>query len=76
MAKTPRLGTGKRAAALRRTLAARADVRDPDALTAWIGRKHYGKTRMARWAAQGRRRAAARRRAARKDAAATLYGRG
>jgi hypothetical protein len=39
------------------TLSLRArGARNPDALAAWIGRKKYGKTAMAKKAAAGRRR--------------------
>lgn len=52
--KKPKLGSGERFEQLSRELAARG-VRDPDALAAWIGRKKYGKKRMAELAASGRR---------------------
>lgn len=53
--KTPKLGTGQRFAALTAQLARRG-ARNPKALAAWIGRRKYGKAKMARMAAAGRRR--------------------
>ena len=50
----PKLGTGKRFASLKRKLA-RKGVSDPAALAAYIGRKKYGKKKMAKLAAKGRR---------------------
>jgi len=50
----PPLGSGKRFRELSEELADRG-VRDPDALAAWIGRRKYGKARMAKLAAKGRR---------------------
>ena len=55
MAQKPKLGTGARFAALKRRLAAREGVEDPEALAAWIGRKKYGAKRYAQLAAMGRR---------------------
>jgi hypothetical protein len=55
MARKARLGSGKRFAALKRKLS-RKGVRNPSALAASIGRKKYGKKRMAKMAAAGRRR--------------------
>lgn len=49
----PRLGSGKRFAALKSKLAKRG-ARNPGALAAYIGRRKYGAKRMARWAAKGR----------------------
>lgn len=56
----PKLGSGKRFAALSRSLRARG-VKNPKALAAAIGRKKHGAKRMAAMAAAGRRRAAKRR---------------
>lgn len=55
--KKPKLGTGKRFAALTSTLKKRG-VDDPAALAAWIGRKKFGKKRMAKMAAAGHKRRA------------------
>ncbi len=52
----PRLGSGGRFRALKNKLAKRPGVYDPAGLAAAIGRKKYGKKRMAKWAAAGRRR--------------------
>ena len=60
MARKAKLGSGKRFASLKRKLG-RKGVRNPGALAAAIGRKKYGKRRMAKMAAAGRRRAAKRR---------------
>jgi hypothetical protein len=57
MARKPRLGSGKRFAALKRKLARRG-VKNPGALAAFIGRKKYGKRRFQKLAAAGRRRKA------------------
>lgn len=54
MAKKPKLGSGKRFAALEKQLAGRKDVRDPAALAAFIGRKKLGKAKFAKLGAQGR----------------------
>lgn len=51
----PKLGSGKRFAALTRRLA-RQGARNPKALAAHIGRRKYGAKKMARMAAAGRRR--------------------
>ncbi len=59
--KSMRLGGGGRAARLKRKLARRKGVRSPGALVGWIGRRKYGKRRMAKWSAAGRKRAAKRR---------------
>ncbi len=53
--KKPKLGSGKRFSSLKRKLA-RQGVDDPAALAASIGRKKYGKKKMAKLAAKGRRR--------------------
>jgi len=50
----PKLGSGGRFAALKKTLAARG-VRDPGALAAAIGRKKYGRRAYAAMSAAGRR---------------------
>lgn len=55
MAQSKQLGKGGRFEALKRRLAARG-ARNPEALAAWIGRRKYGESRMARWAAAERRR--------------------
>ena len=52
----PKLGSGGRFRALKKKLANRKGVYDPAGLAASIGRKKYGKKRMAKWAAEGRRR--------------------
>jgi hypothetical protein len=49
----PKLGTGKRFAALKGKLKKRG-AKNPGALAAWIGRKKYGAKKMARWATLGR----------------------
>jgi hypothetical protein len=51
-----KLGTGERFKALRNKLAGRKGVRDPKALAAAIGRKKFGKKKMAKMAAAGRKR--------------------
>jgi len=43
MARRPKLGSGKRFAALQASLARRHGVEDTGALAAYIGRKKYGK---------------------------------
>jgi hypothetical protein len=55
MARKAKLGSGKRFASLKRSLAAKG-ARNPGALAAHIGRKKYGKKKMAQMAAAGRRR--------------------
>lgn len=57
----PKLGSGKRFAALTASLRARG-VKNPRALAAAIGRKKLGKKRFQALAAAGRKRAARRRR--------------
>ena len=57
MAKKPKLGTGKRFAALKAKLAKKG-VRDPAALAATIGRKKLGAKKMAQLSAAGRKRKA------------------
>lgn len=61
MARKPKLGSGKRFAALKRKIGSRKGVRNPGAIAAAIGRKKYGAKRFAKLAAKGRSRAAARR---------------
>ena len=51
--KEPKLGTGKRFEKLSGELADKG-AEDPDALAAVIGRKKYGASKMAKWAAAGR----------------------
>jgi hypothetical protein len=58
--RAPKLGSGKRYGALKRSLA-RKGVRNPGALAASIGRKKFGAKRMAKMAAAGRRRTAKKR---------------
>jgi len=53
----PKLGSGKRFAALEKKIAARGGVRDPGAVAAAIGRKKYGKKKFQKLAAKGRKRA-------------------
>jgi hypothetical protein len=55
MARKAKLGSGKRFGSLKRKLA-KQGVSNPDALAAAIGRKKYGKKRMAKMAAAGRKR--------------------
>lgn len=56
MAKKPKLGSGARFKALSKSIAARGNVSDPDAVAAAIGRNKYGAKKMASMAAAGRRR--------------------
>ena len=51
----PKLGSGKRFSSLSRSLK-RKGVRNPNAVAASIGRKKYGKKRMAKMSATGRKR--------------------
>ena len=53
MAKPPPLGSGQRFSALTQALASRG-ARDPKALAAYIGRKKYGKKKMASLAKGGK----------------------
>jgi hypothetical protein len=55
MARKAKLGSGKRFKALKSSLARRG-ARNPGAFAAHIGRRKYGKARMAKMAAAGRRR--------------------
>ncbi len=50
----PKLGSGKRFENLRKALAARGDVKDPEAVAASIGRKKYGAKKMAHLASAGK----------------------
>lgn len=59
MAGKPKLGSGQRFAALEKSIASRGNVRNPAAVAASIGRKKWGKKKMASMAAKGRSRAAA-----------------
>jgi hypothetical protein len=56
MAKLPKLGSGKRFAALKAELSKEGAV-NPAALAAWIGRKKFGAGRMAKMSAAGRKKA-------------------
>jgi hypothetical protein len=58
MAKSMKPGGGGRFAKLKAKLAKRPGVKDPDALSAFIGRKKFGAARFQRFAAAGRARAA------------------
>lgn len=51
-----KLGSGARFKALEGKLSHRAGVSNPGALAAYIGRKKYGASKMAKWAAKGRKR--------------------
>lgn len=53
MARLPKLGTGKRFAALKSKLAAKG-ARNPSALAAFIGRKKLGAKKMASLAKKGK----------------------
>ena len=53
----PKLGTGKRFKALTTKLSKKG-AKNPKALAAWIGRKKYGKKKMAKMSAKGRKRRA------------------
>jgi len=60
VAKKAKLGSGKRFAALKKTLGSRRGkkkVSNPGALAAWIGRKKYGNKKFQAMSAKGRRRA-------------------
>lgn len=65
-AKKPKLGSGKRFAALEKSIARKGNVSNPGAVAAAIGRKKYGNQRMQKMAATGRRRAARARKRGRK----------
>jgi hypothetical protein len=49
----PPLGTGQRFDALESSLAKRPGVRNPGALSAWIGKKKYGAKKMGAMAHKG-----------------------
>lgn len=51
-----RLGGGGRFAALKAKIASRGNVRDPGAVAAAVGRAKYGKRKMAKMSAAGRKR--------------------
>lgn len=53
MAKPP-LGSGQRFAALKSKLASKPGVTNPGALAAYIGDKKFGKAKMSKMAAKGR----------------------
>lgn len=55
MAKKPKLGSGKRFANLKKSLAKKG-ARNPGALAAFIGRKKFGKKRFAKLSSAGRKR--------------------
>lgn len=55
--KKPKLGSGKRFRGLERELATRPGVKNPKALTAYIGRKKFGAKKMAKLSAGGRKKA-------------------
>lgn len=57
----PKLGSGKRFEHLEESIAARGDASNPAAVAAAIGRKKYGKKRMAKLSGEGRHRAAEKR---------------
>ena len=61
-AKQLKLGSGERFEKLTRSIATKGNVRNPEAVAAVAGRKKYGKAKMARLAAAGRKRTAAARR--------------
>lgn len=51
--KQPKLGTGKRFSNLTKKLSKKG-AKNPKALAAWIGREKYGKKRMSKLSAKGR----------------------
>ncbi len=55
MPRKPKLGKGTRFKRLVKKLRAKG-ARSPKALAVWIGQRKYGKKRMAKWSAQGRKR--------------------
>ena len=57
MAKSMKPGGGGRFAALKEKLSHRPGVTNPGALAAAIGRKKYGAAKMAKFSAEGRKRA-------------------
>lgn len=54
--KKPKLGSGKRFAALKSAIGKRKGVKNPGAIAAVIGRKKYGKAAFQKMAAKGRKR--------------------
>jgi len=52
--KKPKLGTGERFAALKKTLSNRPGVKTPGALAAYIGRKKYGNKKFNKLATAGK----------------------
>lgn len=50
----PKLGSGERFAALKKKLSSKPGVTNPGALAAYIGMKKYGKGKMMKMAAAGR----------------------
>lgn len=56
MAEKPKLGSGERFKELEGKLAHRKGVSSPGALAAFIGRKKFGKKKMAEMSAKGRER--------------------
>ena len=54
MSESMRLGGGGRFERLRKSLAGRKGVENPEALAAWIGSSKHGSERMRKWAAKGR----------------------
>jgi hypothetical protein len=56
-----KLGSGARFRKLKGQLAKKKGIRDPGAVAASIGRKKYGKKKMAQLSAQGRKRKARKR---------------
>lgn len=59
--KSMKLGMGGRAAKLKAKLSRQKGVRNPGGIIGKIGRAKYGKARMAKWSAAGKKRAGARR---------------
>ena len=54
MAKSPKLGSGKRFATLKNKLSKEKGVKNPGAAAASIGREKYGNKKMAAMAAKGK----------------------
>lgn len=52
--KAPAPGEGGRFKALKGALGKKKGVRTPGALASWIGRRKWGKKKMAQWSAKGR----------------------
>ena len=55
MAKKPKLGSGTRFKSLTKKLSKKG-AKNPKALAAWIGRKKYGKKKMAKLSTAGKKR--------------------